>query len=668
MAGTGEEVGADMVSVVLVDDSVDVRTLVRMRLESSGRFDVVGEASDGEEAIDLVIRHEPQVVLLDVSMPAMDGLETLPSILAVRPDTAIVMFSGFGGTDLADEARSLGATDFIEKSIALEQLPDRLLRSLHGTGPESPAGSSDRTGVAADGGVDEEVDEEVDVARLEQAVLDEHLEGFRALFDHAAIGMATLTVHATIVRANGALAELMSCEPSDLVGVDYGRLTVGRGDVLDQHLESLRSSTGNVATFEHPLPAPPGARPVRTAHVTLVPIRDSNDRMLYVFAQVQDITAQRAAEDELRRSEETFRLLVDAVEDYAIFLLGPNGTVASWNPGARRIKGYEAAEVLGQHFRVFYPEEDQLTGHPERNLEAARRDGSFSEEGWRVRRDGSRFWASVVISAVRDDSGRLVGFAKVTRDQTEHRANVEERSEAMAELTHLLAVTAHELRNPTAVIDGSAHVLQESAGRIEAEKRDQLLRGIRSSADRLGRLAADLTAASQLQGTGLRLEKSSVSLPRLVRGAAVRRAATGASADVEVHVEVDADEEAMIHADELRLAQALDNLLDNAVRHGAPPLVVSGRVRGDEVELRVTDSGPGVPADLVTRVFDRFATAGPTSGTGLGLYLVREIARGHAGEAVYQPPAADSPTTFLVRFPVAAGEPERRPHRAGASG
>jgi signal transduction histidine kinase len=255
-----------------------------------------------------------------------------------------------------------------------------------------------------------------------------------------------------------------------------------------------------------------------------------------------------------------------------------------------------------------------------------------------------------VISAVHDDRGRLIGFAKVTRDQTEQRDNAEGRLEAMAEQARLLAVTAHELRNPTAVIDGSAHALQVSEHQMAATERDQLFRGIRSSADRLRRLAADLTAASHLQGTGLRFEKESVSLTELVRGAADRRAAASPS----VHVEVDVPDEARVRADEVRLAQALDNLLDNAVRHGLAPLAVSARVRHDEVELRVTDAGPGVPSGLVPRVFDRFATAGATSGTGLGLYLVREIARGHGGEAAYQPPADGRPTTFLIRFPVAA--------------
>jgi PAS domain S-box-containing protein len=651
----------DRVSVVLVDDSVDVRTLVRMRLEASGLFDVVGEAANGEEAIELVIRHEPEAVVLDVSMPAMDGVETLPSILAVRPDTAVVMFTGFGGADLAEEVRSLGASGFIEKSIPLELLPDRLHQILRGEGSAEPAANHTLELVDPAG------EGQVDVAQLEQSILDEHLEGFRALFDHAAIGMATLTVHATIVRANGALANLMSCEPSELVGVDYGRLTGGQGDVLDHRLEALSTSQESVATFEHPIPGPPGAKDVRTALVTLVPIRDSVGQMLYVFAQVQDITAQRAAEDELHRTEETFRLLVAAVGEYAIFMLDPHGMVASWNAGARRIKGYHAGEIVGQHFRVFYPEEQQLTGHPQRNLEAALRDGSFAEEGWRVRQDGSRFWASVVISPVHDDRGRHVGFAKVTRDQTQQRQNAEDRVEALAEQARLLAVTAHELRNPTAVIDGSAHALQASEGQMAASERDQFFRGIRSSADRLRRLAADLTAASQLQGRGLRFEKQRVSLPDIVRGAAARRGA--ASPVIEVAVDVPA--EAWVHADEIRLSQAIDNLLDNAVRHGAPPLAASAQVRDDQVELRVTDAGPGVPVELVSRVFERFATAGPTSGTGLGLYLVREIATGHGGEASYLPPAGGRPTTFLMRFPAAptssdpAASPREQPAGPG---
>lgn len=642
---------AEKVSVVLVEDSVDVRTLVRMRLEASGGFDVLGEASDGEEAIEMVVRHEPALVLLDISMPAMDGLETLPAILAVRPGTAVVMFSGFGGSDLHAQVRELGAIDLVEKSIPLEELPARLLESLAadaepGAGP--PDGSAPVPAPPAH--------DVVDVAQPEQTILDEHLEGFREFFDRAAIGMATLTMHATIVRANDALADLMSCEPGDLVGVDYGQLTNGQGDVLDARLEELRTSRLTVATFEHAIPGPPGPCAVRTALVTLVPIRDSNDELLYVFAQVQDISAQRAAEDELRRTEEKFRLLVDAVEDYALFMLDTAGRVITWNAGARRAKGYEAEEIVGRHFRVFYPADEQAVGHPERNLEAALRDGSYAEEGWRLRRDGSRFWAYVVISAMHDDAGRHVGFAKITRDQTDQRQYAEERADALAEQSRLLAVTAHELRNPTAVIDGSAHVLQVSEHAMSPREREQFLRGIRSSADRLRRLAADLTAASQAQAAGMQFQLGDVSLGELVGGVAMRwRAATPA-----VHVDVELRDDAVVRADEVRLAQALDNLLDNAVRHGAPPFAMVARLEDEQVEITVTDAGPGPPPELVPRLFDRFASSGPHGGTGLGLFLVREIMRGHGGEAAFSPTAPDRPSAFTLRFPAEAGTGDRR--------
>lgn len=647
------------VSVVLIDDSTDVRTLVRLRLDASGAFDVVGEGADGTEAIELLLTHEPDLVLLDVSTPVMDGLETLSSILAVRPETHVVMFTGFNGTELVERVRELGALDLIEKSIPLDRLADRLLEvlreSVHvpGAGP-GPGGGTfavpaapPRLRLVSDPVPDHPGRDVVDLSVVEQEVLDEHVEGFRELFDRAAIGMATLTVDATIVRANAALARLLSCLTSDLVGVDYGRLTDGHGDVLDDRLEALRLSGGDVATFEHPLPGPAGSRSPRTALVTLVPVRDANDQVLYVFAQVQDVTAQRTAEEQLLRSEESFRLLVDVVEEYAIYMLDVDGVVMSWNAGARRIKGYDAHDVVGSHFRMFYPADEQLTGHPERNLEAALQDGSYAEEAWRVRQDGSRFWASVVITAVRDGRGTHVGFAKITRDQTEQREHAEQLGEAMAEQARLLAVTAHELRTPIAVIDGSAHALQVSEPDVSPAERDQFFRGIRTSADRLRRLAADLATTSEVQDGRMEFHPGPTSLSELVRDTAARRRAAVASVDVEVDVRDDV----MVLADEVRLAQALDNLVDNAVRHGSPPVRLTLRTTDDDVLVEVADGGGGVPDALVPRLFDRFAAGGTTGGTGLGLYLVREIVVRHGGEVTYTPPEQGRPTAFTVRLP-----------------
>ena len=636
----------ELATVVLIDDSSEVRSLVRTRLELSGRFEVVGEGGDGADAIGLAFRHEPDLLLLDTSMPTMDGLEALPAVLTLSPDTRVVMFTGFEEQGLATAARELGAADFIEKSIRMNELPDRLLGvlGLPSTAERSPAPTARGRlrVVGSDGavppgpGVAEEVPED-------QAVLDEHLERFREVFERAAIGMATLTLNGSIVRANRAMAHLMGAEAADLVGVDYGRLTEGEGEALDAALESISRTGTSMVVLEHRLPG----QPDRTARVTLAPVRDSKDQPLYVFAQVQDISAQRHAEDALLLSEERFRMLVTAVRDYAIYMLDPEGNVASWNIGAQRIKGYPADEIIGQNFRVFYPAEEQKVGHPEHNLALALRDGAFSEEGWRVRRDGTRFWASVVITPMHDEEGRHIGFAKVTRDQTEARRFAEERQAAVAQQTHLLAVTAHELRSPAAVIEGSSSLLQEQWERLGDSERSQLLSAIDTSAHRLQRLVSDLAAASRLQDDALVLRPSDVSLEDLVTTSVERTRAANNGAVIEVSVDADVT----IFADGGRLAQALDNLLDNAIRHGRAPISITGRGTDDGVEITVSDEGPGVPEELAPELFDRFAVGGTTGGTGLGLYLVREIARGHGGDAIYRPRDGAQPSMFVLTVP-----------------
>jgi PAS domain S-box-containing protein len=324
--------------------------------------------------------------------------------------------------------------------------------------------------------------------------------------------------------------------------------------------------------------------------------------------------------------------------------------VISWNAGAQRIKGYTANEIVGRSFRRFYPPEDQETGHPERNLEVALKEGTFAENGWRVRKDGSRFWARVVISPVYDEAGRHIGFAKVTRDQTNAREDEEAREKSAVQEAHLLAVTAHELRTPTAVIDGSAGTLRASWDEMSVTERDDLLAGIRSSAHRLRRLASDLAMDSRVRGQAIAYRPDDVSLTQTLRSAAARTQAALPG----VEIEVDVPDEVVLHVDPGRLAQALDNLLDNATRHGSAPIVLLGAVVANEVHIRVSDAGPGVPSALLPRLFERFAIAGRSGGTGLGLYLVREIARGHGGEVEYLPPGPGQRTAFEMTLPLPA--------------
>jgi PAS domain S-box-containing protein len=620
-------------TIVVVDDAPDVRKLLKTQLRLSGRLDVVGEGADGYDAVELARQHHPRLMLLAVSMPGRDGLAALPGVLDVSPETRVVMFSGFDAAGLAEHTRKLGATAFLEKSVSMAELVDRLV-TIAGPGDAASGGEAavaDPLAPTVDAPVDSQVD----------TVLEDHLERFRQIFDDAAIGMATLTLDGRIVRLNRHLSHLLGDHTEDLVGSPYADLATG-GNVHGA-LERLRGG-GEAVQVEHGLVGQVGRRFQMTASAVL----DALDRPLYFFLQVQDVTGQRTAEAELRRTEQRLRLLVEAVQDYAIFMLDPEGHVASWNAGAQRNKGYTAEEIIGQHFRVFYPAERQAQKHPERELEIAREEGRYEEEGWRVRKDGSRFWAHVTLTAVRDDDGELVGFAKVTRDSTERRRMISmleranERLQAAAdEQAEFLAVTAHELRSPVGVLASSATLLARRYDDLTAEERVELADGMNRNAGQLRRLLEDLLTASRAHTRTLDLRPVELSVDEHLESlvAAVRNGQPG------VEVVLDATPGLVAYADPGRFGQMVDNLLLNAVRHGRPPVRVGARPEGGQVVVTVTDAGPGVPRAVLPRLFQRFGTS--TGGTGLGLFIVRELALAHGGTVDYD----HDDNTFAIRLP-----------------
>lgn len=630
-------------TIVVVDDAAEVRTLVRVRLRASGLLDVVAEAGDGAEAVEVVRRLQPRLVLLDVSMPVMDGLEALPRVLEAAPDTTVVMYSGFQEEGLAQRAAELGAAAFFEKSTSLETLAGDLIEVLGGGGPAPMA--SPRTAPARPDDT-------------EHRVLREHLERFREVFEDAAIGMATVTLAGQIVRANRSLGAILERSVEELVGTSYAEFVGTAADALQRLLDGILDGSVESGQVEHEVAH--ATRPRRVV-ATLAPVLDSGGRPLYLFAQVQDVTTERGAEEELRRSEIRFRLLVDNVEDYAIFMLSPEGRVESWNSGAQRINGYAEHEIVGRHFRAFYPPKLQEARHPEHELELALRDGHYEEEGWRVRKDGSQFWATVVITTVRDSMGRHVGFGKVVRDITERRRLLQEREEAAAALAaanarlqqaaddqaHFLAVTAHELRTPVGVLGGTADLLAAHWGELEAAERDELLVAMGASSRRLRRLLDDLLTASRLQSSRLELRVEEVDVAPIVTAAV----ATAQRGSAEAPIEVEAETGLLVVGDGGRLAQAVDNLITNALVHGAPPVRVLARIEGDDVLVIVQDSGGGVPPEMRERLFERFATGRPTGGTGLGLYIVRQLAREHGGDASYRAPERGERGAFVLRLP-----------------
>ena len=618
-------------SIVLVDDSADVRTLVRTRLSLSGLIDVLGEGATGAEAIALAAEHRPDLMLLDVSMPEIDGLAALPLVLERSPTTRVVMFSGFAEAGLAAETRALGASAFLEKSVPFEDLLETLIALA---GPDRPA---------------PEAPARPEVDPLDP-VLEDHLERFREVFEDAAIGMATMTLAGRLVRANRSLAALFDMGVPDFVGMPLADLT-GEDDAVGVALKQVADGESVVQVAHRATGSDD-----RHLRSTLTPVLDARRRPLYVFLQTQDVTRQVIAEAELQRFEARFRMLVDSVQDYAIFMLDPDGYIASWNAGAQRSKGYTADEIVGQHFRVFYPPELQQAEHPEHELRLAVRDGKYEEEGWRIRKDGSRFWATVTITAVRDDDGTLVGFAKVTRDNTERRELLQEREQTAAQLRRLnaqlalaaeeqaqfFAVTAHELRSPIAVLTGTGQTLAQHHEDLTAEERSELAQGMTRSSEQLRRLVADLLTASRLQARSLDLSRERVDVRELLETVlgALRRSVGDAE------LRLDAEPGLVVDGDPIRLTQVVDNLVLNALRHGAPPVEVRATGTDAEVAICVHDAGSGVEAALRERLFDRFAT-GSSRGTGLGLFLVRELARAHGGDATYRP----HDRAFVVTLP-----------------
>lgn len=646
--------------LLLVDESQELRARVRALLESSGLFEVVGEAADSRAGWMLAEQVRPEVVLLGTSAAERDGVDELPSITVVSPASVLVMY-GPGEPGLSDDARSLGAADLIDASLPVEEVPRRLQEVLadHAAGAGPGGGAEGAEGAEGGGGATAGSDKD---AELTQAALLDQYERFREAFARAAIGMAILSLSGRIVRANAAFAALVGSPLPALPRVHYSALTVDAGTRFDEALAKALQSLGEAVCFEHRLPA--AGTEERTVSAMLTPVLDADGHPLYLFVQLQDVTAQVA----LRRSEELFRLLVTTVKDYAIYMLDTEGTIASWNAGAERIKGYRAEEVLGRHFRLLYREEDRRLEHPEQSLRLALEHGSYAEEGWRVRRDGSRFWASVLITAVYDDEGRHWGFAEVTRDQTGQRALQEELRRAIEQQAHVLAVTAHELRTPAAVIDGAAMLLLETAAERGDAASKKLLEAVASTGLRLQRLAADLAAAAAVQTDALTLETGQVQLSQLLASAVGRLRTIHPAARLSLRVDQDVE----FTADAGRLGQAVDNLIGNAVRHGRAPIEVKGEATPDGVRICVSDEGPGVESRLRERLFERFAHAGPHAGSGLGLHLVREIARSHGGEVTYLPPALNRRTTFMVELPRTPSPPtstgDQRSETTGPTG
>ncbi len=414
------------------------------------------------------------------------------------------------------------------------------------------------------------------------------------------------------------------------------------------------------------------------ANVVITTLRDTEGQVLGFAKVTRDLTQRRAHEEALRRSEERFRLLVEGVAEYAIFMLDPNGKVATWNNGAARIKGYRAEEIIGQHFSVFYPKDAKDSGWPEHELQVAAEQGSFVDTGWRVRKDGTMFWANVTITALRDDTGQLMGYAKLTRDMTEakrieamEQVNQQreelleaERSARMAaqRATRLkdefLATLSHELRTPLSAILGWTQLLMREGPPKGPDEQKRAIEVIDRNARAQIQLIDDLLDLSRIMTGKLRLDLHQISFASVVEAAVDSATPAAETKGIRLKAILGAGQD-VISADAGRLQQVVWNLLTNAIKFtpkGGQVQVLLQRVNS-HLELSVSDTGIGIAPSYLPQVFDRFSqkdssTTRAYGGLGLGLAICKQLVELHGGTIRAASQGEGKGATFSVHLPL----------------
>jgi len=361
-----------------------------------------------------------------------------------------------------------------------------------------------------------------------------------------------------------------------------------------------------------------------------------------------------------------YALLVESVRDYAIFALDPRGFVLSWNRGAQSIKGYSADEIIGRHFSTFYPDEDIAAGKPDWELEVAARVGRIEDEGWRIRKDGSRFWTNVVITALRDETGTLVGFAKVTRDLTERRAAEQRaiddaRRLAQSEISNrakseFLAAMSHELRTPLNAIGGYAELMEMGITGSISDAQRQYLSRIRASQQHLLGIITDLLNYSRIEAGQLNYDIRPVDVREILDAVLVLVEPQAAMKGLLLDRIVDGAALVVI-ADATKAQQVVLNLLSNAVKFtpAGGRITVSCAATETGVQITVRDTGPGIALERQGEIFEPFVQLGrtlatPHEGTGLGLAISRDLARAMHGD-VSVSSVPDEGSAFTLTLP-----------------
>jgi PAS domain S-box-containing protein len=659
--------------ILVVEDS-DVQALALCGVLEAGGF-VVGRAVSAEDALDRLSRETPDLVIADVNLPGMDGRELTRQLRANADTRAIpvLMMTAPGAADGERSGIESGADAYLEKTRDSQTILMRVNALLRTAKPDrSGAGARIRRGciVVLDssetsGGYFVELLERGGVqVDLVKSITDLRARASRAPeIDCVAVNLNDAGFPG--VETCGQLAAFRDDVASETG--DPGFLVVGLSRVEDGELEKAAFMAG--------------------ADDVISTVSDGEALRLRMRALLRRRSIQRDARREAverataRTAAEQFRLLVEGVVDYAICLLDAEGRVSTWNPGAERIKGYTADEIVGHHFSKFYTPEDIEAGRPAYSLDMARRHGRFETEAVRVRKDGTRFFAHVTIDAIQDAEGEVVGFAKITRDITEKRKAEEELQlarEALAQAQKMEAIgqltggIAHDFNNMLAGIIGGLNLAQR---RIDAGRYSEVGRFIdaaTTSAQRAAALTTRLLAFGRRQTLDLRPVDVSATIASM-------RVLLERSLGGRIQIETRLPEQGLwARTDESQLESAVLNLAINA-RDAMPDggrltIRVSEEDVGEDVKANagdaarvrvdVMDTGAGIPPEVLERVFEPFFTTKPIGqGTGLGLSMVYGFASQSGGSVsiASEPGHGTVVSLFLPSSEPAVETPERPP-------
>ena len=504
-----------------------------------------------------------------------------------------------------------------------------------------------------------------------------------SLTDHAVL---MLDSHGAVTAWNKGAEAFFGYEASEIIGRPFSRLFSPEDQDAGRPAKFLQEAAADGrAEHEDWRLRKDGSRFWAQSYVQ--PIRDEMGRLTGFSEITRDITERKRRDQELLESEQQFRMLVGGVTDYALYLLDPNGIVTNWNPGAERIKGYAASEIIGQHFSRFYTDHDRAAGVPAHALRTAVAESRYEAEALRVRKDGSTFWANVIIDPIRDQSGKLLGFAKITRDITERRNAQLALEEAQAQRAHaqkmealgqLTGGVAHDFNNLLMIVSGNLQAVRRAAR--DNPRVLKALEAIEIATKRGGALTRQLLTFSRRQSlnpTIVRLNERLDDIRTLLASS------IGSAEQLNVVAEPNLWP-VKIDLGELELA--LVNLTVNArdaMPHGGSILLMASNKRlrradtplgleGDFVEITVSDTGSGIAPDVLPKVFDPFFTTKPVNkGTGLGLSQVHGFAHQSGGTLTIESTVGKG-TTIKIYLPCVEDEaqaavpgPARRHHEGG---